>query len=55
MRVLCFKLAADRDDPLLAPAARWIDEVAQPVEFVHVVTMRRSAVFAHGQQSRTSG
>jgi len=41
MRIVWFNLATDYDDPILAPAARWIDEVAQRVEFIHVVTMRR--------------
>jgi glycosyltransferase involved in cell wall biosynthesis len=41
MRVLWFNLATDCDDPILAAATRWIDEIAQRVEFVHVITMRQ--------------
>lgn len=40
MRVLYFSLAVDAEDPILGFAARWIRELAQRVEFVHVITMR---------------
>jgi glycosyltransferase involved in cell wall biosynthesis len=48
MRIVWFNLAADCDDPILAPAARWIDEVARRVEFVHVVTMRQGRIVPRG-------
>jgi glycosyltransferase involved in cell wall biosynthesis len=48
MRIVWFNLATDCDDPILAPAARWIDEVAQRVEFIHVVTMRRGRIVPRG-------
>ncbi len=40
MRLLWFNLAADADDPALGFAIRWIEAVAQRVEFIHVITMR---------------
>ncbi len=44
MRLLWFNLATDLDDPILGFTIRWIWAVAQRVDFVHVVTMRKGWV-----------
>ncbi len=44
MRLLWFNLATDLDDPILGFTIRWIWALAQRVDFVHVVTMRKSWV-----------
>ncbi|MGH7794180.1 MAG: glycosyltransferase family 4 protein [Candidatus Binatia bacterium] len=40
MRILYFCLAVDTEDPILGFTAGWIRELAERVEFVHVITMR---------------
>jgi glycosyltransferase involved in cell wall biosynthesis len=40
MRILLFNLATDADDPLLGFASRWVNSLAERVEFIHVITMR---------------
>jgi glycosyltransferase involved in cell wall biosynthesis len=40
MRLLLFNLVTDVDDPILGFATRWIEALAQHVEFIHVITMR---------------
>ena len=44
MRLLWFNLATDIDDPLLGFTTRWIEAVAEQVDFIHVVTMRAGKV-----------
>jgi glycosyltransferase involved in cell wall biosynthesis len=44
MRVLWFNLATDADDTVLGFTSRWIEAVAQRVERVCVITMRRGSV-----------
>jgi glycosyltransferase involved in cell wall biosynthesis len=44
MRILLFNLATDVDDPILGFTTRWIQELAQRVEFIHVITMRTGRV-----------
>lgn len=40
MRILLFNLVTDADDPVLGFATRWIQGLANQVEFIHVITMR---------------
>jgi len=40
MRLLWFNLATDADDPILGFATRWIQKMAERVDFIHVITMR---------------
>ncbi len=44
MRLLWFNLATDADDPILGFTIRWIQALAQRVEFIHVITMRAGRV-----------
>ena len=44
MRLLLFNLATDVDDPILGFTTRWIQALAQRVEFIHVITMRTGRV-----------
>lgn len=40
MNLLWFNLATDVDDPILGFATRWIQKMAERVDFVYVITMR---------------
>jgi len=44
MRPLLFNLATDLDDPILGFTTRWIRELAERVESIHVITMRAGRV-----------
>jgi glycosyltransferase involved in cell wall biosynthesis len=44
MRLLLFNLVTDIDDPILGFATRWIEALAQRVEFIHVITMRAGRI-----------
>ena len=44
MRLLLFNLATDADDPILGFTTRWIQALAQRVEFIHVITMRAGRI-----------
>jgi len=46
MRLLLFNLATDVDDPILGFTTRWIQALAERVEYIHVITMRTGRVEA---------